>query len=32
MEAEAPRTGLIQRLMIVVGWTWIALVCLYLMP
>lgn len=32
MEAEAPRTGLIQRLMIVVGWTWIGLVCLYLMP
>jgi len=29
-ERDAPRTGLIQRAMIIVGWTWIALVCLEL--
>ena len=28
---DSPRTGLLQRLMILVGWTWIALLCLSLM-
>ena len=30
-ERDNPRMGLLQRLMILVGWTWIALLCLSLM-
>lgn len=30
-KADSPRVGLIQRLMIIVGWTWLALLCLHLM-
>ncbi len=30
-EADSPRAGLIQRLMIITGWTWLALLCWYLM-
>jgi hypothetical membrane protein len=28
---DSPRTGLLQRLMILVGWTWVALLCLSLL-
>lgn len=31
-EADSPRAGLIQRLKIICGWTWLALVCLHLLP
>ena len=30
-EADAPRAGLIQRMMIICGWTWLALTCLHLL-
>lgn len=30
-ERDSPRTGMLQRLAILVGWTWIALLCLSLM-
>jgi hypothetical membrane protein len=30
-ERDGPRMGLVQRLMVLVGWTWIALLCLSLM-
>ena len=30
-ERDSPRMGLLQRLMILVGWTWIALLCLSLL-
>jgi hypothetical protein len=30
-ERDSPRTGLLQRLMVLVGWTWIALLCLSLL-
>jgi len=30
-EQDHPRTGLIQRIVIVVGWTWLALLCAHLM-
>lgn len=29
--ADSPRSGLIQKVMIVVGWTWVALICVHLM-
>lgn len=31
-EADAPRTGLVQRVMIVIGWTWLGAVCWHLLP
>lgn len=31
-EADSPRTGLVQRLTIVPGWTWLGLLCWHLMP
>lgn len=31
-EADSPRAGLIQRLMIVTGWAWLALLCWHLIP
>lgn len=30
-ETDSPRAGLIQRLQIITGWTWLALLCLHLM-
>jgi hypothetical protein len=30
-ERDSPRIGLLQRLMVLVGWTWIALLCVSLM-
>jgi len=30
-EQDHPRTGLIQRIVIVIGWTWLALLCAHLM-
>jgi hypothetical membrane protein len=30
-ERDSPRSGLLQRLMILVGWTWVALLCLSLL-
>jgi hypothetical protein len=31
MESNSPRAGLVQRIMILVGWTWLGLLCGYLM-
>ncbi len=31
-EADSPRAGLVQRLAIITGWTWLALLCWHLMP
>ncbi|MGJ9411861.1 DUF998 domain-containing protein [Aeromicrobium sp. CF4.19] len=31
-EADGPRTGLLQKLAIVVGWSWLALLCWHLLP
>lgn len=30
-ETDSPHAGLVQRIMILVGWSWLALLCIYLM-